>query len=434
MKKEISSRKKRLRVLFNPMTSSSIAHTVRCLAVANEMRKRNYDVYFTSCQFRKKFIEGYGYEVVKTYNPVNINDPEDQSVNYLKDNKEKFIEWFRSEIEAARTLRPDVVVAAPAIFGPHVYYATNIPVVSIMDVQYLGDHSKGLMGLSRSTNKISDHLLTAILRPFFDYQFIRAYLSEIMDIYSSLGLKSDFKKRIEFYKPLTVLIPGDEQTQPMRKYRENTFYIGPLFWKEFESMKTDINEEKIIRFKGKNKLIYLTFGGSVFDKTIYDSIINSLEKTNYKFIISLGPNFDRNLFRNDNDNLIIRNFVPGLKVSNYAEVVINTGAQGSVMQGLWYGKPQISFPTIMDQAYFANRLQEMGLGINANPVSILGFSKRESYARISNNIPGRILKAIDNILKNKKYFSRALKFSKYLHQYKDSEVIATNLIEKSIKC
>jgi len=418
------------RILFTPFTSSSIAHIVRCFSIAEELIKRGHEVYFTSCEKKALFISQNKFNVVGTYNEININDPKDQSPNFLITYKEKFINWFNTDIASAKKIKADLIISAPAIFGPYVYYATKIPTITIMDIQYFGDHSLGLMGTCKAKNNMYHKILRKILKPIFDQKFTKTYLKEINRIYKAINIKHDFKTRKELYAPMSAIIPSDDITEPSDKLRPNSIYCGPIFWNGFENMKTDLTDEKIIKFKNNSKLIYITFGGSVFDFEKYKKIFKILKSFNHKFIISLGPNFNRKMFPNDTQSLLIRNFVPGLRVSKHSDLVVNTGSQGSVMQGLWYGKPQVTFPTIMDQAFYANRLEELKLGINANPINILKFSKRESFANFPNNFEKNIINAIEKILEDDVYYINAQKFMKYLWKFKNPEKKSANFIEQ----
>jgi len=254
-----------------------------------------------------------------------------------------------------------------------------------------------------------------------------------MKIYSKLNIKNDMRSRNEVYKPMAVMIPADEYTQPLRKKQKNVCHIGPLFWDGFEKMGSDLTEKKIKNFKGNKKLIYLMFGGSVFKKKIYKQIIKAVVKMNYKLIVCIGPNFDRKHFIKDNKNLIIRNLVPGMRLSKLCDIIVNIGSQGSVIQGLWWGKPQVAVPIIMDQAYYANRLQEMRLGINANPVSLLKFSRRENFSNLPKDISIRIRKSVEEIFENSFYSMNALKFKKKLRKYKNPAKTAADFIENYVK-
>jgi UDP:flavonoid glycosyltransferase YjiC (YdhE family) len=423
-----------MNVLFTPLTSSSIAHMVRSFSLAEEFQKKGDRVYFTSCTGKEKFLKNQGYDVVRTYTPFNLNDPKDQSVNYLSTHKREMLEWFTAEIEAAKEIKADVVITSPGFFGPQIYYATGIPVVALMNGQYLPS-SKGLMGISVSTDTLRDKLLRSILHPIFKRSFVKNYLGEILDAYKKIGIKVDIKTRDELYAPMHILIPGDEEFEPQEHIDKGSKHIGPIFWEGFENMETDLTEKRLNEFKGDSKLIFITFGGSLFDLDTYERILNHLCKLKAKIIVALGPNFPREQFERDNDNLIIRTFVPGLRVSKFSDVVVNTGSQGAIMQALKYGKPVVSFPVGIDQAYFANRLEEMGVGMNVNKINILKFSKRESYQIKDNRVPERLISAISHVLRNPKYKKNAQEYAIRLKErnYKPSEEVINfiyNIVEK----
>lgn len=420
-----------MRVLFTPITSSSIAHIARCLAVADRLKQLGHEVFFTSDVSKKSFIESQGYSVVKDYPTVNLNDPNEQSVNFFKSRRDDIIRWFAAEIAATKEVRPDVVVAASGIFGPHTYFATGIPVVSIVDSQYL-DESKGLMGLSMSTDKFSHRLLVNLLKPLFAHKFVKLYLAEILSIYRDLGIPLDVTSRAELYKPMSVIIPSDEVLEPLSQKRHHTAHVGPLFWDGFEKMETDLTDEFLIQFKGDKPLIYTMFGGSIFDKKIYDQVIPPLVNMHANVIVCFGPNWDREDFPVDTENFLYRKYVPGMRLSKHADLVIHTGAQGTVSQALYFGKPQIAIPTIMDQAYFANRLEELGAGINVNKISLMNFSKREAFASLPTDVGTRIVAAAKEIMQNRKYSLAAMRYRDILNNYKDPAGRAVELIQEFI--
>ncbi|MCA9376842.1 hypothetical protein H6763_04345 [Candidatus Nomurabacteria bacterium] len=402
-----------MNILFTPITSSSIAHIIRSFALAEEFEKDNHKVFFTSCLLKKDFIQSKGYEVVETYHPFNLNDEEDQSVNYLSSHKKEMVDWFKAEINASEKVGADVVISSPAFFGSHVTLATGIPTVSLMNGQYLPS-SKGLMGLSLAKDTLKNALLRSLLRPIFKKEFIKKYLSEVLDVYRLIGIENNIKTQEDLYSQMPILIPGDEEFEPQRYLDEKTKFVGPLFWNGFERIDGNLTEEAIKEFKGNDKLIFLTFGGSVFNKEVYDRILKGMEEVEAKVIVALGPNFDRKSFPDDSERLMIRNFVPGLRVSKLSDVIVNTGSQGAIMQALCNGKPVVAFPVGIDQAYFANRLEEMGVGINVNKIRITGFSKRESYQFVDNSIPENMVKAVLRILKESKYSDSAREYSERL--------------------
>lgn len=399
-----------MKILFTPITSSSIAHMVRSFAIAERLEQDGHEVYFTSCTLKKDFIEKNGFKVLRTYTPFNLNDDSDQSIDYLETHKNELVEWFNAEIQAAKDIDADLVISSPCFFGPHVYFATGKPVIALMNGQY-PTQSKGLMGLSLADDSLRSIILRNSLRPLFNRNFIKSYLKHVLDAYRILGIEKTSKDAEGLYKYMDIIIPGDEEFEPMRENTKNIRYVGPIFWDGFERLNGDLSEESLLNFKKDKKLLFVTFGGSVFDKDIYERILFGLSKIDAKKIIALGPNFKREDFPEDSDNIIIKNFVPGLRVSKIADIVINTGSQGAIMQALSMGKPVISFPVGIDQSYFGNRLEEMKLGINVNKTGLLGFSKRESYQFVDNTIPERMCLAIEKILKDNSYTKKAQEYS-----------------------
>lgn len=402
-----------MKILFNPITSSSIAHIIRSFALADKFISDGHEVFFTSCELKKDFIINSGYNVINTYKPFNLNDENDQSVNYLSSHKTEMVNWFKADIDAARSIKADVVISSPSFLGPHVTYALGIPTVTMTNGQYLPS-SRGLMGLSFSTNRIDHKILRTLLRPVFIKNFIEEYLFHILDAYDKLGIDypEKIRKGYTLYDQMHVMIPGDEEFEPQRYQYQDTKFIGPVFWNGFERIGNNLDEESIIRFKGKDKLIFVTFGGSVFSKDIYLRILEGLKKIKVKKIIALGPNFSRDEFPEDSSELIIKNFVPGLRLSKLSDVIVNTGSHGAIMQSLVHGKPVVAFPVGIDQAFFANRLEEMKLGRNVNKVGIFGFSKRESYQFIDNKIPENMVAAVEELLEDNRYTKNAYDYSK----------------------
>jgi len=424
-----------MKVLFCPLTGSSIAHTVRCLSLADELKKeKGVEIFFTSCSKRKDFIENAGYKVLGEYETVNLNDPNDQSSNFFKNNSELFFNWFKTEIEITKYLSPDIVVNAPSFFGPYIKLATGTKVIGVTDSQYLPE-SKGLMGLSLCReNSLKDKLIRAVIKPFFEKKFINEYLKIILEIYSELGIDvSKIKSRKELYKKEPVLIPSDHIMEPIDGENEHLHYTGPLFWDGFEKMNTGVDEKTLKNIKKDKKIIYVSFGASIFKKDLYNTIIHTISRLPYFFVIGIGPNFERKDFPEDTESMIIRKYTPGKLLSKFSDIIINTGSQGSVSQGLLYGKPQISLPTTMDQSFFANRLEEIGAGINIKKVNILKFSKRENFSKIPNNLSHLLEKSIRIMFNDNKYKKNAENLSKVIRSYRNPAKIGKEIIIKIAK-
>jgi UDP:flavonoid glycosyltransferase YjiC (YdhE family) len=404
-----------MKVLFTPMAASSLAHMTRLFAIADEMKKRGHKVLFTSSSDRVSFINGHGYDVYHhTYSPINFNDPKDQSLNYIKDNRKSFEEWFKIEIEAAQEFKPNVVITSPGFLGPHVTYKTGIPTVAILNAPYLAE-SVGILGLSLTKSNVKNIFLRSLLKPLFEKKFTNQYLHEVLEIYKVLEIDFFGDNRKALYEKMDIIIPSIYELEPI-KPKSSKYYSGPLFWKGFEK-KYSVEEQEIKNLKKRRKLIYLSFGGSIFNKDFYNVILGIIGKLPYAFVVSTGPNVSIKELYYNKDNTLVYQFVPGLKMCEMADLLVNTGSHGTIMQALKFGKPIICMPCNIDQSYFAYRIEELGIGININKTSLTKFSERESYYKLNSKLPDELKEAIEKILTNPKYTNNAITLSKQIKQH-----------------
>ncbi|MFW5719819.1 MAG: glycosyltransferase [Candidatus Dojkabacteria bacterium] len=403
-----------MKLLFAPMASSSLAHMARLFAIADEMKDRGHEILFTSSTERKEFIVQSGYEVYsRTYLPVNFNDPKDQSLNYLKAKRDNFKDWFATEIEAAEHFEAQLVISSPGFLGPHVTFKTNIPTLAVINAPYLAE-SVGVLGLSLTENSLRHQLLRSFIKPKFEKKFTSQYVTQIVEIYKELGIDFYGKNRTQLYECMDIVIPGMYELEPVEP-KDAYYYSGPLFWKGFEK-NTECSEEMIKDFKGEDTLIYLSFGGSIFNLDFYNHIFELIAKLPYKFLVSTGLNFSLTEFTYNKKNTRVYRFVPGLKACKLSDVVINTGAHGTVMQALRYAKPMICIPCNIDQSFYAYRVEELGLGININKTSITRFAHRESYYKLNPNLDKEIISGISEILTAPKYKHQTMKYSVMLRR------------------
>lgn len=423
-----------LKVLISPYAGGSIAHVVRCLAIADSLRKHGHKILFSTTQTRKPFINQAGYDVFgRGHADVNLNDEKDQTIGYFKTHHSQFIDWLNDEIKAAEFFKPDIIVNSPSFFGPLVAHKLKIPYIGVINAQWLMEF-KGLLGLGKSENRLDHAILRRIGKPIFAKRFDDVYMAQIKDFYSQLKIPYIPEKRIDLHRHNPFLIPGIPEFEPIETgKRSDVHYIGPLFWRGFEKEKFDPAE--LFTDFGKKPLVYVSLGGSIFRKKSYDQLIEALIKQqDWNILLSLGPNFPRSLFPADRPHCVIRSFVPGLLACQYADLVINTASHGTVMQALWHGKPLVVVPYNIDQATIANRLVELGLGINLNVIGLRDFSNREEYFRKATAVTWeQVVNSAVNVLSNTSFKDRAKEFKHKIRSYDKADELAVKYIEKYAK-
>jgi UDP:flavonoid glycosyltransferase YjiC (YdhE family) len=419
-----------MKILFTPYGGGSIAHTVRSLAVADELKRRGHSILFTAPTKKRALIEKAGYEVFGTGHPeVNLIDVYVQSIEYFHTHRKDFLAWLQDEIDAAESFKPDIIVNSPTFFGAHVAEKLGIPHITLINAQWLTEY-KGILGLSFSHDHIHHRALRRLAQPIFKRKFEKVYLKEIQSFYEELGIAKQPKTQHDLHKHYPVIIPSIPEIEPVkRKSRGDIHYVGPLVWQGFEQEDLDI--PALYPSFDKKPFIYVSLGGSIFRKESYTSLINALlKKTEWNILFTLGPNFPREDFPADTDHLKIRNFAPGLKACEYADIIINTARHGTVMQALWHGKPVVGLPHNIDQATIASRLTELGAGTNLNKIKISDFTNREHYFKKATSVsPELIIKTTERALKNPKLRANAQKIRDLLRQYDRAAEKAADIIE-----
>ena len=421
-----------MKILFTPYSGGSIAHIVRSLAIADELKDRGHEILFTTTTGKKSFIENAGFKVYGSgHSEVNLNDENDQSIQYFIDNKDKFLDWLGDEVKATQDFKPDVIINSPSFFGNITGRKHNIPYISLINTQWLTEF-KGLLGLGKSQDSFSHNLTRKIGRPIFTKKFESIYLREIRKYYQYLGVDFIPPTRSSLHVENPAIIPGIPDFEPIEKNsRKDICYVGPLFWKGFE--KDDFHPSKYFSDTSK-PLIYVSLGGSIFREKSYQDLINAFVKQDkWNVVLSLGPNFQRNLFVQNCPHFVILPYVPGLKVCEFADIVVNTAGHGTVMQALWHGKPMITIPHNIDQGGISSRLEDLGLGINLNKAGLSDFSNRERYYKQATQVPwNRILNEVTKVLNNPKFSKNAQEYKKKMREYDNGARNSADFIEKSI--
>lgn len=418
-----------MKVLLTPYSGGSIAHVVRCLAIADALKRRGHEILFTTTRKRKSFVEQAGYQVFgEGHAEVNLNDEHDQSIRYFRTNRSLFLDWLGDELRAAETFRPDVVVNSPSFFGPLIQHKYGIPYVTILNAQWLS-HFRGLLGLGKAKTHLGHRILRRVLRPVFTRSFARIYLEEIRTFYRELNVGWEPSNRAELHEHNPILIPSVYEFEPLEPdTRDDVHFIGPLFWHGFE----DMDFERAEAFADPDKpLLYVSLGGSIFRRDVYDKLIRLLQaERGWNVVMGIGPNFPREWFPADSARFQLRQYVPGLKAAEQSDVVINTASHGTVMQALWHGKPLVVVPHNIDQGTIAARVEELGVGVNLNRVSPLDFAKREQYfLRAVNVRPAAILGAVDAVLKDRRFLERAGAFAPLLTARRDAAEVGADYVE-----
>ncbi len=210
-----------------------------------------------------------------------------------------------------------------------------------------------------------------------------------------------------------TLVYTSRSYQPRAEKFDNSFiFVGPSI-----APRKDVETLSLKNIPG-NKLIFISMG-TIFNQQpeLYTTCFEAFEEIQATVILSVGKQTDISQFKDIPSNFIIRNYVPQLEILEQADVFITHGGMNSTSEGLYFGVPLVVMPVVGDQLIVANRIEELGAGLQLNrqelDASILrntteqvlsNSSFREKSLEIGKSLrdSGGYKKAIEAILKFKK--------------------------------
>jgi UDP:flavonoid glycosyltransferase YjiC (YdhE family) len=118
-------------------------------------------------------------------------------------------------------------------------------------------------------------------------------------------------------------------------------------------------------------------------------------------------------------NFHVAEYAPGSKIMQISDAVVCQGGNGTIYQAMSQGVPIVGIPTMHDQEFNLDRVEELGIGIH---LSELKFR------------PDHLEKAVEDILTKKSYKSNALQYKNILSGYNGprtgAQLISTYLVSQ----
>jgi MGT family glycosyltransferase len=186
-------------------------------------------------------------------------------------------------------------------------------------------------------------------------------------------------------------------------------------WHNLETSVRDTDEswQPPLGFEdGDGKLLYLSLGslGSA-DVELMQGLIDTLAQTDYRVIVSLGPQHDELRLA---DNMVGEEFLPQTRILPLVDLVITHGGNNTVTECFWFGKPMVLLPLFWDQHDNAQRVHETGFGV-----------RLDTYGHTPEQLSG----AIDRLLADERLAARLAATSERLSSH-PGPVQAADLIER----
>jgi MGT family glycosyltransferase len=113
------------------------------------------------------------------------------------------------------------------------------------------------------------------------------------------------------------------------------------------------------------KIVYVSMGTNASaDLTLMKRLVSILSKSSHKFIVSKGMHHDKYELA---DNMWGKQWLPQTKLLPLVDLFITHGGNNSITECLYFGKPMIVTPVIIDQFDNVQRIHEKGFGVRLDP-------------------------------------------------------------------
>lgn len=180
--------------------------------------------------------------------------------------------------------------------------------------------------------------------------------------------------------PYLGLVPTTEAYEyPRRNVPPQLMYVGPVTANSRGESYDDFPWEWL---EDERPTLYVSMGTIVGGLNVFQEVIKVARGADWKAVLSVGRDTDLAMFADAPDNVLVKNYVPQLKLLDHVDAVISHGGNNTVTDTLLHGLPLIVIPFSADQPESAARVKASGAGIRIRPGKAKGKILRDAIREI----------------------------------------------------
>ncbi len=345
-------------------------HTNPTLPVVRKLVEKGEQVtYYSSQVFRDPILEtGASYKEYESHflkDPGNVTASLSQLPYLMMEAVETVIEH---ELDELRGSNYDYLIHdAMAPWGKCLADLTGLPAISSITTFAL---SKRVASLGRGLYR----------PPLSAAQFLAKTYSIIRSIRVRKRIREHYQTRhphlmeLYFCPEQLNLVYTSQGFQPFSKAFGETFrFVGTCLGARESQREPDWH------LLDNGPLIYVSMG-TLFnlEPELYGQIFAVLRQMPYRVVASVSSELPGSALGEIPDNWILKSHVPQLKVLPRSILFISRGGMNSVSEALYFGKPLLIIPYLLEQAIVARRVADLGAGLVLSPREVTHQKLREA--------------------------------------------------------
>lgn len=400
-------------------TEAGLAHVTRSLAIAQELERRGARIVFAVGKEKHDLVRQSGFRPIKA--ATALPDGFDTS-SLLRWQNETFVHAVAKEdYEIIKKYHPDCVVVD---FRPPTIAACLAAGVPTAYVTGSGGFPYGCwipgFGLPTTIHR----MLVPVLQRYIWRQEL-PFFQTMIAVAKSLGADASLEEtlhRIRFIVPeVSSYLPSVDTTL-------NVSYVGPIFWDQFGAYRPGWLD----RLHPDGKTVYVSFGGTGFDREKLVVLASTLAQQGYRVVVSASTIASVGAFPK-HPNLFVTSYLDGLEACHRADIVVCHGGYGTIMQAAIAGKPVVAIPFNPDQLLHSLRWQELGLGMCLVDLKFSTFFpfRWEKIMTLGSTFSNdRILRAVASVLSRRKDYNVSIHGFTRMLPKRSGAALAADAIEE----
>lgn len=371
-----------------------LSHTSRVFEVARRLREAGHEVVFAGEGQYMRLPREADFRVV----PVETLDP-DRVLACSRSGRANWYDYPRvkscveAELAVFAEEAPDLVLGDFRLSLSTSCELAAVPLAVILNAAWTDYYTVRIRAPEHlAVTRIAGRTATSLLAPSIKQLILWVDSRPFNRFRRERGLPA--RRNIwDVWRGDLNLIVDIPEYGPTRDLPESFHYIGPILWEPDTPPPPWLDRLDPDRFT-----IYFTMGSTGYAR-FFEQAAEIFGGTDYQCVMTTAGMAELDEVP---DNFFVADYAPGSRIMARSDVVVCHGGNGTIYQAMTHGVPIIGIPTMHDQEFNLDRVEDLGLGIHLSELSFR---------------PEHLADAVAQIARDPRYKSCAAEYREILSRY-----------------